>query len=98
MSGGKRLAGSKTAKKPDLSQFSKWMIAISPDQMSVWISIYEMHMNNLITKCIKPLVYGLTGNSHCSCIDHYFQIRMIHFIVHPFCICKSYNKLGLLWS
>lgn len=27
MSGGKRLAGSKTAKKPDLSQFSKWMIA-----------------------------------------------------------------------
>ena len=27
MNGGKRLAGSKTAKKPDLSQFSKWMIA-----------------------------------------------------------------------
>lgn len=27
MDGGKRLAGGKSRKKPDLSQFSKWMIA-----------------------------------------------------------------------
>ena len=27
MSGGKRLAGGKSQRKPDLSQFSKWMIA-----------------------------------------------------------------------
>ena len=27
MDGGKRLAGGKSRKKPDMSQFSKWMIA-----------------------------------------------------------------------
>ena len=72
------------------------MRSIPPNQMTIRISINKMHVDNIISKYIKPLINCFTGNSHCCGINHRFQIWMIYFIQHSFYIIYRSSKVGFL--
>ena len=79
-----------------LQKLLKIMRSIPPNQMTIRISINKMHVDNIISKYIKPLINCFTGNSHCCGINHRFQIWMIYFIQHSFYIIYRSSKVGFL--